>query len=301
MLKNLVLLFTLALCLGLATNVWSGAPENRLFQKLTDAGVQLTEEVVVPLPVPSLADGVDADLQRETVTRIAGRYGWKAFVRPSSVAPFMLKQAYLKDAQGQRVGHAIDLWFIAYTDLSVFQDKQLADDFFARQRSSDQAEDGTVRELSDAELSTLQLTSVNDDRERYVLAEFPLMNRVYVQGIGHAEQQRTDESILLAWELAPGLPQTDALANRWWPIETTRLGERKRGRSQPYQGYGGYLKITTLQEPAGALFCEAHVVFHEPQDWFSGSNFLRSKTPLIVRENVDKLRRELTRIERAKE
>ena len=49
------------------------------------------------------------------------------------------------------------------------------------------------------------------------------------------------------------------------------------------------------------MLCEAHVVFHEPTDWFRGSNFLRSKTPLMVKENVDKLRRKLARVQAAKD
>jgi hypothetical protein len=267
---------------------------------LIGQGVQLEQDLVFKLPEPALIDGLDGKQQREIITRIAGRYGWQQFVRKSAVAPFMLKQAYLKDEQGRRVGHAVSLWFIAYGSLADLEDESLADDFAGPERSPASESDAEVRELSEDELSNFGLETIDKEVERYVVAEVPLFNRVQVRGVVHARQSRTVESITVGWELDARFSRDDRLANRWWPLETTELGERKRGTPRPYQGYGGYLKITTLAEPEGALLFETHVVFHEPVDWFRGSNFLRSKTPLLVRENVDKLRRRLARLKRSR-
>jgi hypothetical protein len=38
-----------------------------------------------------------------------------------------------------------------------------------------------------------------------------------------------------------------------------------------------------------------HTAFHEPQGWFEGHNVLRSKLPLVTKENVRTFRRGLTR------
>ncbi len=302
--KNIYAVLTVFLLLGLMS--WRSAAaqhptgENAIFERLVQQGVSLDNTTTIKLPEPTLMDGLDGDQQRAVVTRISGRYGWKPFVRNSTVAPFMLRQAYVKNQQRDRIGHAIDLWFVAHAELATFQDRRLAEEFFGPKPTAKHASDTNLRELNNDELLRLGIKSFDRDAERYVVVEFPLMKRVQLRGIGHAYESSTAESVLVAWELAPGLKQDDDLGNRWCPIETTELGRRKRGAARPYQGYGGYLKITTLSEPQGALLFEIHVVFHEPEQWFHGSNFLRSKTPLIVKENVDKLRRKLAKAKRSK-
>ncbi|MFO7901796.1 MAG: hypothetical protein R6U98_03985, partial [Pirellulaceae bacterium] len=171
------------------------------------------------------------------------------------------------------------------------------------------------------------IEKIDEDAEKYALVGFSLMNRVYVQGVGHVRRSHTDESVVIAWELDPRFNADDHRAapgangdfpreseqgeeglrgasfqpegsksrryNCWQPIETTKLGQRERGAPRPYQGYAGYLKITNLSVPKGALLFEAHAVFHEPEEWFRGSNFLRSKIPLMVKESINGLRRKL--------
>ena len=53
------------------------------------------------------------------------------------------------------------------------------------------------------------------------------------------------------------------------------------------------MKMTKLHEPAGAIFCEAHVIYAEPHGWFDGANLLRSKLPAAVQTEVRSLRREM--------
>ncbi|MCS7305572.1 MAG: hypothetical protein NZ602_10755, partial [Thermoguttaceae bacterium] len=48
-----------------------------------------------------------------------------------------------------------------------------------------------------------------------------------------------------------------------------------------------------LRQPGGALFIEHHHLFAEPNQWFGGKNFLRSKLPLAIQETVRKLRWQL--------
>ena len=51
-------------------------------------------------------------------------------------------------------------------------------------------------------------------------------------------------------------------------------------------GAGGYLALQSLAEVSpeltGACLVEGRLVLHEPQSWFGGSNFLRSKFPLLI-------------------
>jgi len=269
--------------------------ENELLRQLVEQGVEFDGGFAVKLPEPILADGLDAARQREIIGAIAGLYSWQQFVRNSPVAPFELDQSYVKDAEGRRVGHVIDLCFIAHGPLDVFRDRQRAEDVFGEPWPQGGASEAEVRELEDNELSALGLQDIDRSAERYVSIGSSLMNRVYVRGVGHIRRSCTQDSIIIAWKLDPRFNRDDRLANRWYPIQTTKLGQRERGTARPYQGFGGYLKITDLAEPKGALLFEVHVVLHEPEGWFSGSNFLRSKTPLIAKEMIDKLRRKLAR------
>ena len=263
---------------------------NPLVNRLIRQGIELEDGLAFRLPTPKVLESLEPEAQKKVITELAGRYGYSTFVRRSAVAPFMLKQTYLKDGDGRRVGHAIGIWFIAYGRLEDFQDKELAKELAGTKPGDD---DGSMRQLSNEELASCQIELPDDDSEGFVVAEAPLMNRVHVRSVIHAIKTNLPGTITVGWELDGRFDRNAELANRWWPIETTNLGERKRGDPQPYHGYGGYLKITQLTEPADALLFETHVVFHEPENWFRGSNFLRSKTPLIVKENVDRLRRRL--------
>jgi hypothetical protein len=121
-----------------------------------------------------------------------------------------------------------------------------------------------------------------------------------VRGVVRAHRSRTSDALWLAWLLDPRF-DTGELANRWNPIEIDNLGKKELGAAHAYQGYGGYVKVTPLDEPADALFIEAHIVFHEPPAWFNTSNLLRSKMPLAIQENIRKFRRQLDRLETLRE
>jgi hypothetical protein len=81
--------------------------------------------------------------------------------------------------------------------------------------------------------------------------------------------------------------------NRWRPVTRDDNGKRQLGAPQPYFGFGGYAKATRLVEPAGAILIEYHAAFAEPQDWFGGTNLLRSKLPILAQMIVRQLRRGL--------
>ena len=66
----------------------------------------------------------------------------------------------------------------------------------------------------------------------------------------------------------------------------------------PYSGAGGYLKITRLHEPKGALFIEYHLIYSEPQGWFSGADPLTTKLPAIIQAEVRTFRRELSNVKK---
>ena len=106
-------------------------------------------------------------------------------------------------------------------------------------------------------------------------------------------KSKTAESNLAASILDRRFMNDAEFPNQWRPITRDDAGRRHLGAPQPYFGFGGYAKATRLIDPPGALFVEYHAAFAEPQDWFGGTNLLRSKLPILAQMIVRQLRRGL--------
>jgi len=276
-------------------------PQNGVLRHLIVEGVPLGADRTEPLKPPTLADGLDRDKQRRIVTRVAGRHGWSRFTRDSVVAPIALQLHSLNDARGNRIGHSIDLGFVAHGNLETFSEERLFKDFI-QSETKKKASEGNGVALDAAELARngIVVRETDGPREKFFHGEFPLLGRVRVAGTCHVAYARAERSLLVAWELDERFAADDPLRGRWQPIESDNLGRKKLGPVRAYRGYGGYGKITRLAEPEGALFIECHIVFHEPQEWFTGGNLLRAKMPLLTQESVRKFRRRLKKAEEAR-
>lgn len=271
-------------------------PYVSLLRPLTQRGVLFPEGHYQKLAPPSMQDGWDTQTQRKEVTKLAGRHGWEAFVRDSAVAPFTLELAYIRDGDGNRIGHVVDLWFVAHGTLASLENERLADGLFEEGDGSPDADRPQIRVLDQEELARVGIAELNGDSEKYIFAEFPLLHRVQARGVAHVRRCVGDDSLVVAWELVPRFRDAESVTNSWHSIDADSLGNRSVGELRPYEGYGGYIKVTRLAEPAGALWIEAHVVFHEPEGWFRGSNALRSKMPLAIQDSVRAFRRQLKRL-----
>ena len=106
-------------------------------------------------------------------------------------------------------------------------------------------------------------------------------------------REKRAESVVAGIKLDERFNKDQEFSNTWSPIVRDAGGKLSVGAPSPYSGLGGYMKITQLREPAGALFVECHIVFAEPEAWFGGKNLLRSKLPLAVQDNVRSFRRKL--------
>ncbi len=276
-------------------------PQNPILRHLIVEGVPLGDNRTEPLPAPTLADGLDRDAQHRIVTRVAGHHGWDRFTRDSVVAPFTLQIHSLKDAQGGRIGHSVDLWFVAHGSLEALPEEQLVREFLQPETQKNTS-GGKGKELGVAELARngIIVQETAGLREKFIHGALPLLERVRVAGTCHVAYARTEQSLLMAWELDEQFAADDKLQGGWQAIESDDLGRKKLGPVQTYRGYGGYGKITRLTDPERALFVECHVVFHEPREWFTGSNLLRAKMPLLIQESVRKFRRRLKKSEEAR-
>lgn len=269
------------------------AERPQLLENLIQHGIELPTGERVPLPPPAMPDGLDAASQMQVLEQVADRYPLAQFMRPSVVAPFVLHIESVDDGTGQRTGQRVDFYFVAYGSFDALLDDELFRDLAGVQEGS--RSPLSAEELTDEALQARGLTtrSADDLVESYVAIEAPVLERFLLTGVGRAVRQRRDESLVGAWILDDRFAGDADYPNRWRPIGRDELGRDTLGEPVPYSGVGGYIKVTRLAEPEGALFVECHAAFHEPYEWFDGRNLLRSKLPLVVQDNVRTFRRKL--------
>lgn len=277
--------------------------ENPLYAALVHEGVAIAPDLLVRLPAPTLADGADAAAEQAALLAAAGRYSLAQFTRNSIPAPFNLQIESIKDAAGQRAGLQVDFWFVAYGTLEQLQEegvlRELAGVADGEETDPDdeeaQADAASSRALTEAELASrsLQTADIPGYYDGYTFLQFPLLEKVQVQGVARAVQLRSESSLVVAAAFDPQFLGDAELPGQWRPIERDDLGNASLGDPQPYAAFGGYAKLTPLREPAGALLIECHLVLGEPQAWFNGTNALRSKLATIVQDNVRSFRRAL--------
>jgi len=155
----------------------------------------------------------------------------------------------------------------------------------------------TARAPSDEELTqrALAATSTADRESNFILIDATILDRVHLVGVAGTEREKRAKSVVATILLDARFRDDAELPNRWQPVLRDAAGRMELGTASPYSGLGGYIKVTELAEPAGALFVECHVAFDEPEGWFEGKNLLRSKLPLVVQDNVRTFRRKLAK------
>jgi hypothetical protein len=273
-----------------------GAAENGVLELLTSEGVTLGDGTVIKLPASTLADGVGVDAEQNLLRQAAGRHSLDQFLRKSRVAPFNLKISSVKNQAGARTGQVVDIWFVAYGTLVEIEEHDLLKDLAnpGPQKEQQPGRKLTADELADRDIEVS--TVDGKPAEHYLVFEGPLMDRVQLSGVLRTAETRGDGSLVVALVMDERFADDEKHPNQWRPLKANELGKLVAGDPQPYSGSGAYLKVTELAEPAGAMLFEMHVAFNEPHGWFDGANLLRSKLPIIVQENVRKLRGKLERI-----
>ncbi|PAY16153.1 hypothetical protein CKO51_28040 [Rhodopirellula sp. SM50] len=250
-----------------------------------DAATPTTVQIAgqsVTLAEPTLGPDLDADAQRSLITPLLRGLSFSQFARDSVVAPVRIYLRYITNDAGDRLGHAVHVVFIIHESLETFSDQDIA-----RRFSGDEAGDAggdsteTSPDVADVPAETLQSLGIDDagPQVRYRKLDFELLDKVRLTGLlriaqrSSATQNRIDVSLVEAFD------------NRWQATDGSEAGGE-------YSGFQGWLTATAL---AGmdAVFVEARFVMHEPEQWFAGPNYVRSKLPLVLQEAARDLRRRL--------
>jgi hypothetical protein len=287
---GITLLLAGAVSLGAAPH----ADANPVFQELVTEGVSPGGETFFPLPVPKMPDGLDAAAQRKIITEIAKpSYAFEQFTRNSTVAPQVLHINEVPRSAPQAPLYAVDLYFVAYGNMDAMVNKN----FLGNALEENKEEDAEGVSLTPEQLAERKIIipPENRDYEAFGQTITQLMNNVELSVVARSFWSRTDDSIVTAAAVDPRFNGEQQFPNVWRPLTRDRAGKLVKGDPQPYQGVGMYMKITQLAAPPGALFVEAHAIYHEPPGWFKGQNLLRSKIRAASGQKVKEMRQEMLR------
>jgi hypothetical protein len=198
----------------------------------------------------------------------------------------LIKIRDVKTSYKDAPARGVDVWFIAYGDINAINDDKFLDKILKAGRGN-----GKAVGLKKEDLDKRKITIGDAKHEGYVFIDFDFLEKVQLKATGHGFWSKTTDSALIAGEIDPRFRDDKEFPNQWQSIDK-QTGALKLGPATPWSGAGFYLKITKLNEPAGALFIEQHVIFAEPMGWFNGEGLLRSKLPFAVQTNVRNIRRE---------
>jgi hypothetical protein len=255
--------------------------------KLPDASVELRH--------PSIDASLDPSQRRAVVEQLAGRLGSR-FSSDSVSAPVAIDIETIKDSLAQPIGHDIRSDFVAFAQLSNLREREMLEQLFGPETNSpdEGSLDGFVsREVPD---DVLQQAGVQRDVEgnvSYIYLEIPLLKKVLIRGVVRVEKRVSTESIELVWFIDPRFASAGEYANRWTELVRDPVGKLTEGKSHAYSGWGGWVGVYQVDPEIHMLLVQSQMVMHEPQQWFSGSNLLRSKLPLTIQENARTFRRKL--------
>jgi len=272
---------------------------NPLFVQLIDEGVPVDGGGVlrVRLPKPTMPDGLSEAEQQKILAQAAGRRPLEEFLRNAVVAPFGMEIVDVPLAGAPEPLRRVDVWYVAYGQLEHLFSEAFVEHLLHHTGVQRKSRFSTGRRLLSAEeLAKRNLTLPPDDdrrKERYVFTSAALFDRVLLRTTQHVVITRSEESVAAAAALAAAFGQDKEYPNQWQTILIDEQGRFTLGPARPYFASASYTKVTRLHRPPGALFIEHHHLFAEPNDWFGGKNFLRSKLPLAVQEAVRKLRWQL--------
>jgi hypothetical protein len=280
----------IALSLAAPPDAASHEANNPLFKSLLEEGFAASPTDKVKLPAPTLPDGLDAAKQKAAINGlIADDYKFDLFTEKSVVAPQLLKIRDIKGGDPKAPPRGVDVWFVIHGDLKSLDDDKFLDRIVNSGRGA-----GAAKQVNATDLMKRKITIADPKKESLGHLEFDFLDKVRVRATGRVMWTRTSDSVLVAGEIDPRFAGDADFPNEWQSIDK-QAGGVKLGPKTVWPGAAFYIKMTKLAEPAGALFCEQHVIFVEPQGWFDGANLLRSKLPAATQINVRNMRKEWAR------
>jgi hypothetical protein len=264
---------------------------NSIYRAIRTTGLT-AEGAVARIPDPLLHDGMTANEQRAALLKLReSTRALEVFLARGLTAPIEFK---LRDVTGTSgTIREFNIWFVVYATLDEIKPEDLGGQ--AKEGSSTDTEGMHFegRAIAEDELKTLGIIPTGK-LDRYGRAESQLLDRVDLKLTNRSLTTRGDTSVVVGTQTVPNLERYDAFRNVWRSIEV-RGGVTKNGPWQPYTGVAGYVKATRLGFQPEALLVEIHGAYAEPNGWFHGRPYLKTKIPAAADQKVRDLRRDIAK------
>ena len=267
--------------------------EGKLFTELTERGLPFSADDLIRLPLPTLLPSMSDTAREEALQKLARKQEWSRFSRDSVMAPITIEIETVNSSQGERLGMTVYNAFIAHASMERLRDKEAMEQIFGRPNDAAESNSVVTAELTPEKLRELGFTEQADSAATYAYLELPLLNQIIVRGVVCIEKRERAGAVEFFWRLDPDFNSVEKYASRWTKLERNSVGKLLEGESFPYAGCGGFMGVYELDPAIKQLLVESRLLLREPKEWFSGSNFLRSKLPPMMQENARNFRRKM--------
>jgi hypothetical protein len=269
---------------------FSDAPvDNPLATDLVKKGLVLPQGPVT-LPAPVMKDGLTGQEQVAVMKKLTPNF--VNFIRNKDVSPMVLKIDPIEGLNKERIGQKVDLYFVSYGKLNSAVSSDVMERLLGNPKANIGKGNAAFLSADQLKKRNITLTKAKDIEERYTIMNFELLDKVQLSGVGRAFKTNGPNTIVSAMQLDPRFAKDAQFPNQWQPVNL-KDGVKVLGPAKTYEGFGGYVRMTELKQPAGALFVEFHLVMNEPKEWFGGRNLIKAKLPLAIQERVRSFRRQL--------
>ncbi len=259
--------------------------------QLVDEGLALGPgggDAVVRLTPPVMRVEMSAEEQHAAFAELVGEGRMERYLADKVVTPQVLRITTEKDLEGGGAIRRLDQHFVVYGDLKLIREKDLLNDFMAKEKA--EQEPGKFDQYLE------QLDEPSAAGEPYLYRyRMPLLDKVMISGLIRGQTFTADGLLIESAVSAEDLLTDARNPTVWQSIPRRAASDDALGSSIPYRGLAGYLQVTELQFQPGALLVECHGVLVEPRGWFGGRNLLASKLPIVAQDNMRSFRRKLSR------
>ncbi|MBM4072269.1 MAG: hypothetical protein FJ271_25580 [Planctomycetes bacterium] len=262
-------------------------PANPLLDQFLEKGIDVPGYGAFKLPKPTVRDGMTPAQLDSALKKAAGSAPVRLFLEKGLFKPITLKVDQVYDADKVRQAQYVKLHFVAHGKLETVLKKNLLTQLIGGAKGKSNALDAD--QLKKRDLTLLKSKGL---AEQYDILNMELLEKVSVSGITRSLKTTSDTVAYSTTILDDRFVKDAQYPNVWQHI--TAEGSLI-GKPSPYSGMGGYVVALELPNPKGALYMEMHYILHEPKAWFGGPDVLRSKLPILIRDNVQEFRRKLAK------
>ena len=264
--------------------LFAQATDKPMLDDLLEKGVVIPGGPKVLLPKPIAKANPSSDDKKAAVAWIKKQVNRQVFDKDDD-ARYYYKE---RTVEGKQPYHIVSIAFIAYGTLERLEKEKLLEGLLGSKEGKGPKKpiELTVRKIARVPKAVAE--------ERYSAIDANLDDAVRITGVMRNQTWKCKGQVTSSSILDERFRDDKTHPNRFRKLTTdNKTGILHEGPSLPYAGFGGYARVTELEDPKGALFIEMYFIYHEPKEWFNGRGLLVPKLQIAFGDNIVILRRAL--------